>query len=180
MMETVELINKRLLDYHGKFEDGRALWRIVWSDDEFEKRLVLQTRDGFQLLNPTVQEVPKYSYIKHKYILERLLAVPTINLTELTELTSYEPVWTFQDSNGNALPPVWDAIELIINSVYTASRKVIGAKYKQPEAEQNTPEAMNARINKLQKELFGNETSVGDSLAHDSAVGYGVRNRSDN
>lgn len=176
--EQIHIINKRLLESFGKFEDGRANWRVVWSDNEFEKRLVEVTDEGFQLLEPYVKEVPKYSYARHRYILERLVPVPLYS--ELTTKTSYEPIWTFQDNNGNYLPPIWEAIYLLVNTVQNnlamAGRN---APYKLPEGEGNTKEEIEQRINKLQEQLFGNESALTDSLRLDSAVGYGSRQRND-
>lgn len=176
-MEPIAVINKRLNDHYGRFEDGRPNWRVIWSDDEFEKRRVTETDEGFQLLTPIIKTVPKYSYAKHRHILERL--VPASH-EDLTEKTSYEPVWTFENSLREPLPPDWDIIYLIINRVrdmiYSAGNN---APYKAPEGMGNTPEEIKMRVEKLQEELFGNESKITDSLAMDSAVGYGTRNRHD-
>lgn len=178
--ESLEIINKRLSDYYGKFEDGRQNWRVVWSDDQVEKRLMSHTDEGFELLTPVVREVKKYSYIKHKYVLERLIPIPSFHGQDLVDKTSYEPVWTFEDSQGNPLPPIWEAIYLLIQVV---KENLAGAgkktPYKLPEEMGNTPEAISARVDKLHEQLFGNETSLTDALGSDSAVGYGTRNRSD-
>jgi hypothetical protein len=179
-MESLAVINKRLVDHYGKFEDGRPNWRVVWSDDQIEKRLVSHTPEGFELITPVVREVPKYWYAQHKYILEKLVPVPQVEGNDLTELTSYEPIWTFEDKNGNPLPPIWEAIYLLIQTIHEnlamAGRR---APYKLPEELGNSPEAREDRIRKLQEELFGNETTVTDALKNDSAVGYGPRQRND-
>lgn len=179
-MESIEVINKRLLDQYGRFEDGRPNWRVVWSDDQFEKRWVNHTPEGLELLHPTVEERPKYWYSRHRYILERLIPVPQFVESDLVEKTSYEPVWTFQDNAGNPLPPVWEAIFLLIKTVQANIASAgHNAPYKLPEEMGNTKEAIAARVEKLQRELFGNETSVTDALAYDRAVGYGPRQRKD-
>lgn len=180
-MEAIETINKRLLDYYGKFDDGRANWRVVWSDDQFEKRWITHTSEGLELLNPKVEEVPKYSYISHRYVLERLLPVFMGQvISDLVETTSYEPVWTFEDSQGNALPPIWEAIFLLIRTVQeNIANAGHNAPYKLPEEMGNTMEAQKARVDKLYEQLFGNENSITDSLSLDTAVGYGTRQRKD-
>lgn len=179
-MERLEVINKRLSDQYGRFEDGRPNWRVIWSTEQFEKRWVTHTKDGFELINPAVEEKPKYWYSPDRYILERLLPVPQFVESDLVDKTSYEPVWTFQDNNGNPLPPVWEAIFLLIKTVQANIASAgHNAPYKLPEEMGNTKEAIAARVELLQKELFGNETTIGDALTYDSGVGYGTRNRKD-
>ena len=179
-MEEISAINKRLLDHYGKFEDGRANLRVVWSDDQFEKRWVTHTSEGFLLVSPMIAEVPKYSYAPHRYILERLIPVPNFMESDLVDKTSYEPVWTFQDNEGNPLPPIWEAIYLLVKQLYS-NLDNFGkeARYKTPEGMGNTKEEILMRVEKLQEQLFGNESKVGDALAYDTAVGYGSRNRHD-
>lgn len=179
-MEEISAINKRLLDHYGRWEDGRANWRVVWSDDQIEKRWVTHTSEGFILTSPMVAEVPKYNYIHHRYILEKLTPVSNFIESDLVDKTSYEPLWTFEDSQGNPLPPIWEAIYLLVQqvneNVANAGKNV---PYKTPEGMGNTLEEIKMRVEKLQEQLFGNETPLGDALAYDSAVGYGSRQRND-
>jgi hypothetical protein len=185
-MEPIQTINRRLVEVYGRFETTEyPLFRVVYSDDEFEKRLITHTKDGFELANPVVLEVPKYKqYIQHKYILESLVAIPEEQQFEMAgRKFSYEPLWTFEDSEGNALPPIWGAIEFIIKAVQDQIDNVgKGPKYKDPYAGLNNEqflEAEKARLDGIEKELFGNESKIGDTLMQDSAVGYGTRQRND-
>jgi hypothetical protein len=168
-MESIEVLNDRLLNLYGKFENVPA-WRIVYSEDQFEKRLTWFTDEGFALLTPVMKLLPKYKQWLHNcYVLERAMPVPITNQKELTELISYEPVWSFVDKNNNSLPPKWEVIEIVIRSIYQASAMAVGAKYKDPENDE--PIAAKAeRIAKIEEELFGNESYVGDALAHKQAV----------
>lgn len=181
-MEPVGIINHRLKDYFGVFENGDPNWKIFWSEEFIEKTLVTHTNDGFELLTPYVQERKKANYIKDRYVLTRLVPVPEEVQYQLCGAkVSYEPIWTFEDSYGNALPPDWEVIYLLIK---TWNENVFGphtgfAKYKLPEGMGNTKEEIAARVDKLQEELFGNETSITDALKNDSAVGYGIRQRKD-
>ncbi len=170
-MESIEMLNERLLNNYGKFEFV-PLWRVVYSDDQFEKRLSWFTDEGFQLLTPVMKELPKYKqWIHNKYLLERAMPVPMINEQELTGKISYEPVWVFEDGHGNPLPPKWEVIQLVIHSVYQASAMSVGAKYKDPENDPNEAlEIKNQRIIKLEEELFGNESEVGDALKYRQGV----------
>jgi hypothetical protein len=171
-MEAIQTLNYRLKRDFGRFENGEPNWRVVWSEDQFEKRWTNFTDEGFELLSPVVKELPKYKqWIHNKYILERLIPVPDLVESDLIGKISYEPVWVFQDSDGNPLPPKWEAILLIIDSVNNASASSIGAKYKDPELTvEGSKEEREKRLDAIQADLFGNETEVGDALAQKQAI----------
>lgn len=174
MLESLETLNYRLARDYGYFDNGlKPLWRIIYSHDEFEKRWVTHDEHGNEYEFPKVEERPKYrQWADHRYILERCLIVPPFVETDLVEKYSYEPVWVFQDNKGNPLPPRWDAIQLIIQTIYQNASRKVGKKYKDPNGEtvEEQREIKEARINKLQEELFGNETETGDALAHKEAI----------
>lgn len=182
-METLEALNKRLSDNYGLFEDGRPNYRIVWSDDQVEKRFGTfpkYTESGIFLGNTTeVREVLKYPYLAHQFVLEKLMPVPNLNVEELGLRLSYEPLWGFRDRFGNPVKPTWLGIEFLITTIRENSQKHNGVKYPTPELELQTLEAQFERQKLLEEELFGNETPVGDALKWDSAVGYGTRQRND-
>ena len=179
-METVESINKQLKDLFGVDTiTGLSIWRVVWSEDQFEKRLGTYddyTKAGLYLRTVTeVREVPKYKqWIKERYVLEQLVLVPEINKDELpTQKMSYEPLWVFQTTSGAYLPPKVEACKLIADSVYAAMDKSNLAKYKDPLSGLNSEDLVAQKaqeIDNLQEELFGNESYVGDALAHKEAV----------
>jgi hypothetical protein len=174
--EPVETINKRLVDFFGRFENGEPNWRVVWSNDLTEKRMV-EYLNGIHLLTPVMAEQPKY-WFKDRYVLERLVPVPVQNLSELTSKLSYEPIWVFEDNNQNALPPKWEVIVVLIRTLLDQMLYKKGP-YKIPEEEQNTIEAIEHRVDKLQEVLYGNESPITDSLSVGSAVGYGTYKRND-
>src|SRR5258706_5451002 len=178
-LETIESINKRLIDHFGLFENGEPNFRVVWSEDQREKRFMAYTDEGFALLIPEVREVRKYSYIRDKYILERIVPVPD-SASELTTKLSYEPFWTFEDDRGFPVPPKFEMAKLLIDTLienlWTAGHK---APIQTPEEEQNTAEGIKHRVDVLEEALYGNESKITDSLRLDSAVGYGERKRSD-
>ena len=181
LIESIEVLNKRLLDYYGKFENGEPNWKLFWSEDLLEKRLCQETENGILLLTPEVREVKKANYIRDRYVLCKLVAVPARNQAELLGAkTSYEPMWTFEDSFRNAIIPDWGGIKAIIE---TALENFLNAKHKAPEQMpefmHQTEEARRDRVEKIMEQFFGNETSIGDSLALDTAVGYGTRKRND-
>jgi len=172
-LEPISYINQRLKTLYGRFETTEyPLYRVVWSEDEFEKRLTHYTDEGYELLNPEVRELPKYrQWAPNRYILERLVVVPEFVETDLTGRFSYEPLWVFSDRFGNPLPPKWEAIVMIIDQVLKQAAKATGAKYKDPEADDKSGlDAKRERVEKLTEELFGNETNVGDALAYREGV----------
>jgi hypothetical protein len=175
-VEPIDVLNKRLIENFGLFSTTTLpLWRVSWSEDQFEKRWLTYTKDGFELLTPEVHEVPKYrQWIKDKYILERLIAIPEYVENDLVDNLTYEPIWVFEDKNGFPLPPKWEAIYLIINQVYKAASNFTPgvAKYKDPEIvdAKLAPEMQKAKIDKLIEEMFGNETDTGDALAYREGV----------
>lgn len=163
--ETIQVLNQRLKDYFGLFDGLQANYRIVWSDDQYENRRVAFTPEGLELIHPEIREVRKYSYIRERFLLEKLISVAEMQTEELIDKLSYECIWNFEDHNGFPLPPKWEAIELIINTIHkNMGKKII---YREPE---KTPESEKARVDKLVEDLFGNETPVTDALSYGSGV----------
>lgn len=174
-MESLEIINRRLGENYGKYLDGKPLFRVVWSEDEIEKRLSNHNAFGIELLVPIVIEVPKYrQYIQNKWILERLVEVPIINKEEVLNNLSYEPIWVFENGKGEALPYRWDVIAIVINQLYKASAESVGVKYRDPRADVKTPEDFRQfqeeELKTLQDMLFGNETEVSDALTYKEGI----------
>ncbi len=162
LAEPIEEINKKLVDYYGLDSNtGRPMWRVVWSDDQREKRLTTHTPEGIQLMYPQVMELKKYPYIKEKWVLERLVIVPIVNERELpTSKLSYEPMYQFVNPNtGGYKPPTIAGARFIVDTVDAALGKVsLGAKYK----DENTGslEERIERVKKLEEELFGDESGL--------------------
>ncbi len=169
LRETIESINYKLEKEFGRYLDDRPNFRVVFSEDQYEKRLTDFTDEGFELIHPEVRLLPKYKqFIHEKYILERL--VPISGETDLVSKISYEPAWVFQDKDGNYLPPFFEGCKFVIESIFAAIGKAnTHVKYRDPNI---TEEARRANILKVQAELFGNETDIGDKLAYGEAVGF--------
>ena len=171
LAENIETINRQLRE-HFSFDanTNQPIFRVIWSDDQLEKVLSDYTPEGLHLLTPRVIQRPKYAYAKGRYILERLVVVPEVNKSEMLEANlSYEPIWIFETQLGVYLPPKFEVAKIICDTLYAALGKKSMRKYVDEEAK-NPIETRNARIAKIQEELFGNETLAGDALAH----GYGV------
>jgi hypothetical protein len=167
-VEKVESLNRQLTDEYGlDSSTGRSIFRIVWANDQLEKRLTDTLDSGIQLLYPIVREVKKYSYLKDFWVLERLVVVPDINKSELpTSKLSYEPVWAYRDDHNQAVPPTWEGTKFIVDTLYAALGKKSLAKYtEEPESQ-----LREKRVQKLQEELFGDETEIGDALRYKEGI----------
>jgi hypothetical protein len=181
LTEKIETINSQLIDSYGvDTVTGQAMWRIAWSEDQFEHRHDTYTDyvPGTDIFLRTVTEtryVPKYSqWIKEKYVLERLVLIPEINLGDLpASKMSYEPMYPFQTDSGAYAPPSILACRFIIDGVLAAQGRGNLKKYLEKEANMSKEdwyEMKNQEIKTLQDELFGNETDTGDALAHGDAI----------
>lgn len=172
LAETIQTINNTLENLFGKDSvTNMPIWRVVWSEDQYEKRLVNTTPEGWELLTPMVREVPKYrQWIPEKYVLERLVIVPEQDQNELLGIKiSYEPIWIFETQDGRYLPPRVDVAKFVIDTIYAAQGKKSMRKYVDEE-EKNPEETRAAHIQKLYEEMFGNETETGDALAYKEGV----------
>jgi hypothetical protein len=172
LSESIETINKSLESLFGnEANTNKPMFRVVWSEDQFEKRMMEYTNEGLQLLTPVLKEVPKYrQWIHERYILERLVIVPDMNVDELAgSRLSYEPIWIFETQLGVYLPPKIEVAKIVCDSLYAALGKKSMAKYVDEEAK-NPVETRTARLDKLHEELFGNETSTTDALAYKTGV----------
>lgn len=175
-MELTELvvdINDRLKTIFGiDTITGVPIWRIVFSDDQYEYRKGTYTDitpAGLYLRTVTeVRYVPKYKqWIDKKYVLERLVVVPEINAEALpTSKVSYEPIWTFEDKDGNYLPPKWEAAKFIIDTVYAAQYSNHNLrKYVDPEATQEEAlAAKKKRVDDICESLWGEQSQFGDGI----------------
>lgn len=177
--EFVDRFNNSLADLFGRDTvTNQAMWRIVYSDDQFEKRRTNNADNGTLLLYPEVRLLPKYQWIKAKYILEHLVGVPEVNLVDLpTQKMSYEIIWTFEDKNENYLPPNLEAAKFVINTVLSAMqrhkegqspiKKFMDEEYSQ----EASLEAKANRLNKICEQIYGEDASFHDSkLAGETVV----------
>lgn len=174
LTESIPEINRQLADLFGiDTITGQPIWKVVWSEDQYEKRMMEYSDGGILLLQPEVRLVPKYKqWIQEKWVLERLVLVPDINKDDLpTEKLSYEPIHVFMDSKGNPLPPAIWACQFIIDAVYAAMGKRSLRKYVDPEI--NEPEEeKRKRVEKLTEELFGDESGLLGTTITGETVAY--------
>lgn len=168
----VEYINRQLRDRYGFASDNRPIFRVVWSNDQTEIRKIEYSEAGIFFTTPRIERVKKYSWIVDKWILERLVEVPLQQQEEIPESAlSYEPLWVYETNSGIRLPPDLDVALFVIDTMYAALGKKSLSDRVDKEKE-NPIEARRDRINKLEKELFGDETAIGDALSQHRGVGY--------
>src|SRR6187402_3523840 len=139
-MESIETLNTRLIDFFGTDADtGRPMFRIVWANDELEKRLVNESPEGIHYLFPEVKEVKKYPYLQDLYVLEQYVLVPEFQEHELpTAKKSYEPLWAYCNDQREPRPPTWPATKLVIDTMYAV--KGVSSLRKYVDSELNTTE----------------------------------------
>lgn len=174
MSEKIETLNERLRDHFGiDTASNNAMWRIVFSDDQFEMRFgEYEDRTPSGLFIRRVREtrlVPKYrQWIKGKYVLENLVVVPEVNLVDLPATkVSYEPIFVYEHSiTGEALPPIWSVTKLVIDSVLFAKNHPNPfAKYKDKSIEEKEKE-----FQEVYDYLYGDRMDVSDALAYKEGV----------
>lgn len=171
----VEDINKLLKDKYGEDSLGQAMWRVVWSTDQYEMRLTQHTDAGVSLLFPEVRELPKYKqYVKDRWVLEHLVIIPVTSLIELpaTQL-SYEIIHTFWDKNGNYMPPSFPACKFIADVVQAAMEEARNGTGNLTRYKQSTDEAKQASIdeyNDIYNSLYGDESGLDGKIVHKQGV----------
>jgi len=152
-------------------------YRVVWSEDQFEFRSTNYTDEGLELLHFETRKLPKYrQWIMEKWVLERLSEVPAINQGELNLALSYEPLWVFEDKSGFPLDPKWIVCKFVVDQVHKNIEEAGSyTKYKDPYAGLNSKDLLEKKdeeLKEIEKELFGDETAIGDALAYDYGVGF--------
>jgi hypothetical protein len=181
LTEPIDTLNQRLKDNFGVDTiTGLPMYRIVFSEDQYENRYGTYddiTPAGVYLRTVTeVRKVPKYKqWIHAKYVLERLTIIPQVSAEDLPDSQlSYEPLWVFEDRNGNYLPPKWEAAEFCVQAVIAAMHNTGGlAKYIDEEegSQEAALESKKRRIATLENELFGDETGLlGTTISGESII----------
>lgn len=163
----VERINELLERDYGRFDNGRAMYRVVWSNDQYEHRYGTYndfTSEGIFIRTVSeVREVPKYkSYMLPQFVLEKCCPVPVG--CDLDQKVSYEPLFGFR-----GLPVSYDICKIVIDSVLEKMNLSKYPKYTEDELEGNSIEAQNYRAEKIAKE-FDHDEKITLALGTGSAV----------
>lgn len=170
----VDVINKSLKDkYSIDIVTGKPIFRVVWSESEFETRWMDTTDSGIQLLHRELRVVPKYrQWIQNKHLLERLVMVPEVNADDLPgQKISYESLFVFEKGNGEYLPPTLQICCFIIDNILAAQAHVkymvdgtdspdrgLMSRYKETNEEYFKKQS--DRLKSIEEELYGDESGL--------------------
>lgn len=110
MNDTIDHLNKWLLNREGRSLDGHQLYRLVWSDSCFENRYgTFREFAGDLFIREVtgVRLVPKYNYIRERYIFEKWAPGSMTQNSETPDAANgdYIPVYVFESSNRKFLEP---------------------------------------------------------------------------
>jgi len=139
--ESIQKLNTKLAENYG-YLDGVSRnyprFRVVFSDEQFEKRLGTYRDFGqygiFLREVREVREVPKYPHLQHMYVLE--IAIENV-VPDLINKVTYEPYWVFKDLEGNPRSDLvcWRVINLFAALYFDAKSKKGISDYKQDEVD---------------------------------------------
>lgn len=120
MEETLEQLNKFLLEQGGRSIDGKQMYRLVWSDDCWENRFgTFREFIGNIFLREFtgVRKTPKYNYIKERYIFEKWAPGSITAHPETPDASSgdYIPVFVFENAQRNYLDPNRKVLTFLLN-----------------------------------------------------------------
>jgi len=160
-MESLKVINKRLMEKYGKAIDGRPNFRVVFSDTQYENRyedFVVHLGEIYLKETREYRYCKKYEYIKGKHVLEELKFFDYGAFPDRPFIRdSYEPLWTFMDKDKNPLYPIWQAVEHVVECKLNGIRETIKRNFKAEEQAQ-----LDADIKEMDEILGVDEGSVLD------------------
>ena len=113
-------INEVLKTRYGTNLREQPKFRIVSSDSQFEKRFGVYNEFYGKIFIRQfkgLKEVPKYPYIKNKWVLERWMPPEVAYTRDIPETSegSYEPLFVFQDEYENPLEIWEEAVHKLIS-----------------------------------------------------------------
>lgn len=148
-MTEIEQLNSKIGGEYRSIE-GRALFRIVWSENIYENRhgtFREFTQSGIFIREVTeVRKVRKYSYIHNRWIFEAWAPGNLVANPETPDAVNgdYVPVYVFEDKWGGYLPPNEKVIRFIIASLHGKIKKdeIPSREYLEEREIQRTVEAL--------------------------------------
>jgi hypothetical protein len=127
MTGNEQRINEMLTRDFGSTPDGRPLFRLVWSDDQFEhRRGTFSDFYGLIFIRTVteVRQVKKYPLFPHEWVLEKWFGPEIAANQELPDSFqgSYEPVMVFRHENGQSVPVTETIVKHIIWCLFHPKR----------------------------------------------------------
>lgn len=165
--EHVAKINELLERDYGKHDNNLPVYRVAWSEDQFEYRYGTYkkfTSSGIYIGEQTgFLHVPKYrQWLPEQWVLEQL--TPTEGNSELTEKLSYEPLFPFKKHE-----PDYEVCKIVIENILYAMNKR-PEPYKPKFEELQTKEAIEARVEKLMAILFDQSDDLVNKMSYGEAT----------
>lgn len=166
MATDTQILNKWLKEQYGSDLRGRAWYRVIWSEDETEKRLgTFEDYYGsvFAGFFHGLREVKKYANptYKERWILEKLIY--GIQNAEIWGDTardgSYEPIWVFRGPNDTYQRPTAKACSFVL-------RMLLGDKERRNQKMEDSAEesSLAQEINDSVEVLGGSDDSISSHL----------------
>lgn len=140
-----------------KLVDGRPVFRLTWSTTASEVRhgTFNDFSDSGLFIRQITEtrETRKYNYVKDRWILERWTPPDRVSSQELPMSFNgtYEPIFVFEGSNGEALPVTLKVVEFIIGHLRKVERPLSGARKSQLKTEDDL--ALNAEIAEFMQQI---------------------------
>ena len=175
-MENIKHINKYLKSQYGTALDGSfAKFRIAWSEDLFETRKGLFSELAIM---EEIRTVPKYSYIKDKFILEVYVrAFPdvfgrSIEHNELAVLKSdgYEPLRVFRTRDNKYLPPDLEISKLICDAFIELVNRPKSQRLTEGVAANNEKQSIDSEVEKFFNILSMSDSDLLQQFKHKEAI----------
>jgi hypothetical protein len=146
------------------------MFRLVWSDDQFEtRRGFVKHYVGNVYIGEveTMGEFPKYNWIKSRWLFEQWYPGDLVYTPDVpgTMSGSFECLYVFEDSKGKALPLNLTVIQLIVHRILgpSSSPDAIASRLKLEE------EIKEAKIDAYVEDAI--DTSPMASLLHHGEAG---------
>lgn len=186
-METIEMLNRRLIERYGQYRTDKPWFQLRMSNTIVENQYdtfidFLKGTDIFLREVTETRRVKPYGHIDPpKWILERLIANPNPEIL-VGEKLVYASIWVFGlkgDVYGEPIEPKWIALEFVIDNLLNSQRidPITGrndtshyAKYIAEGKDKNDIEGKTLRVNELIEALYGGTDKVGDALVTGNAI----------
>ncbi len=165
MTETIEskLINDYLKLQAKVPLSDKPLFRLVYSDDQYEHRMITEGPNKGQ-----VQLLPKYPWIQMAWVFEQWYPPELVEHKDLpfTSEGSYEPLYVFQDKNGKTLPLNQKVIELLVFHIMrpASSEALIKSRLIEEQDE----------MDKLEDQYFDNNMDISSDIMSNLHFGEGI------
>lgn len=148
----IQRCNNWLAEKYGRDANGNPNWRIVWSNDQLEKRKGTFTdfdpNQNFVRTVTEVRELPKYPFNQNCYVLESRAFYDGGG--EIEGHNGYEMLYPFQDKNDKRVDPDLEAIQFMFEKLLFHVRKPVTTEEK---AIENDREKFNADVERIERSL---------------------------